>query len=323
MQKQAPSIGRILVAVGFTLSCFALLLFLWVTFGGPTPFKPESYRFTADFPEAITLAKEADVRIGGVSVGKVKDIEPGARERVPKGSDHVQHHPCDDRDRPAVRADLVGRQGDPALEDAARGDLRRADERQPDTAESSRTRARPLNRARSTSGSCPAPTHPSRFPRADTSPRRRSRIRPRSTRSSRASTSRRGRRSSPGCRTRPRGQRPRPRPERRVRQPRSLRLGRERRARHPAQPGAVAAHAGPRHRRRLRGAHGARPGARRGGRRRQPDLRRARLAEQGAVRHLQDLPDLREREPADARPAEAVRRGRLPSSTTSGRSRAI
>jgi ABC-type transporter Mla subunit MlaD len=66
--------GRILVAVGFTLSCFGLLLFLWVTFGGPVPFKPESYRFTADFPEAITLQKEADVRIGGVSVGKVKEI---------------------------------------------------------------------------------------------------------------------------------------------------------------------------------------------------------------------------------------------------------
>ena len=66
--------GRILVAVGFTLSCFGLLLFLWVTFGGPVPFKPKSYRFTADFPEAITLQKEADVRIGGVSVGKVKEI---------------------------------------------------------------------------------------------------------------------------------------------------------------------------------------------------------------------------------------------------------
>jgi ABC-type transporter Mla subunit MlaD len=74
VQKQAPSIGRILVAVGFTLSCFGLLLFLWVTFGGPIPFKPESYRITADFPEAITLSKEADVRIGGVSVGKVKQI---------------------------------------------------------------------------------------------------------------------------------------------------------------------------------------------------------------------------------------------------------
>jgi phospholipid/cholesterol/gamma-HCH transport system substrate-binding protein len=74
MQKQAPSVGRILVAVGFALSCFALLLFLWVTFGGPVPFKPESYRFTADFPEAITLQKEAEVRIGGVTVGKVKKL---------------------------------------------------------------------------------------------------------------------------------------------------------------------------------------------------------------------------------------------------------
>ena len=86
MQKPAPSIGRILVAVGFTLSCFALLLFLWVTFGGPVPFKPESYRFTADFPEAITLAKEADVRIGGVSVGQGQGHRPGAGQRVPDGS---------------------------------------------------------------------------------------------------------------------------------------------------------------------------------------------------------------------------------------------
>src|SRR3954466_15141341 len=63
-----------MIAIGFTLSCFALLLFLWVTFGGPIPFKPESYRITADFPEAITLSKEADVRIGGVTVGKVKNL---------------------------------------------------------------------------------------------------------------------------------------------------------------------------------------------------------------------------------------------------------
>src|SRR3954464_13257681 len=74
MQKQAPSAGRILVAVGFALSCFGLLLFLWVTFGGPTPFRAQSYQFKADFPEAGTLGKEADVRIGGVSVGKVKTL---------------------------------------------------------------------------------------------------------------------------------------------------------------------------------------------------------------------------------------------------------
>ena len=35
MQKQAPTVGRLLVMVGFALSCFGLLLFLWLAFGGP------------------------------------------------------------------------------------------------------------------------------------------------------------------------------------------------------------------------------------------------------------------------------------------------
>jgi virulence factor Mce-like protein len=74
MQKQAPSVAKIAIAIGFTLSCFLLLLFLWVTFGGPTPFKGEGYRFRAFFPEAVTLAKQSDVRIGGVTVGKVQSL---------------------------------------------------------------------------------------------------------------------------------------------------------------------------------------------------------------------------------------------------------
>src|SRR3954464_11206219 len=61
--------------VGFALSCFPLLLFLWRAFGGPIPLKPKGYRFHASFGEATQLAKEADVRISGVSVGKVKDIQ--------------------------------------------------------------------------------------------------------------------------------------------------------------------------------------------------------------------------------------------------------
>ncbi len=75
MQKSAPSIGKILTAAGFALSCFGLILFLWVAFGGPVPLKSKSYRITAYFPEAVQLAVEADVRIGGVSVGKVKSLE--------------------------------------------------------------------------------------------------------------------------------------------------------------------------------------------------------------------------------------------------------
>jgi len=75
MQKQAPTLGRMLVMVGFALSCFGLLLFLWLAFGGPTPLSPKGYRFTTSFGEATQLAKEADVRISGVPVGRVKQIE--------------------------------------------------------------------------------------------------------------------------------------------------------------------------------------------------------------------------------------------------------
>jgi virulence factor Mce-like protein len=63
--------GRIAVMVLFAFSCFGLLLFLWLSFGGPVPLKPKGYRFQAAFPEATTLAEQADVRIAGVSVGKV------------------------------------------------------------------------------------------------------------------------------------------------------------------------------------------------------------------------------------------------------------
>jgi phospholipid/cholesterol/gamma-HCH transport system substrate-binding protein len=87
MEKQAPSLGRILVAVGFALSCFGLLLFLWVAFGGPVPMKPRDYRVTAYFPEAASLAVESDVRIGGVPVGKVKSIELASADVRVNGKD--------------------------------------------------------------------------------------------------------------------------------------------------------------------------------------------------------------------------------------------
>jgi phospholipid/cholesterol/gamma-HCH transport system substrate-binding protein len=78
MQKQAPSPARIMVMAGFALSCFGLILFLWLAFGGPIPLQPKGYRFTVSFNEAGQLAQEADVRISGVSVGKVKAIDPDA-----------------------------------------------------------------------------------------------------------------------------------------------------------------------------------------------------------------------------------------------------
>jgi virulence factor Mce-like protein len=56
----------------FTLSCVGLLLFLWLSFGGTIPLKPQGYRVHVLIPEAANLAQEADVRISGVPVGKVK-----------------------------------------------------------------------------------------------------------------------------------------------------------------------------------------------------------------------------------------------------------
>jgi phospholipid/cholesterol/gamma-HCH transport system substrate-binding protein len=75
MIKQTPSIGRLVAMIAFTLSVFAILIFLWLAFGGTVPLKPEGYRFTVHMPEAATLAEEADVRMAGVNVGKVKSKE--------------------------------------------------------------------------------------------------------------------------------------------------------------------------------------------------------------------------------------------------------
>jgi len=75
MSKRAPSTAQLLVIVGFALSCFGILLFLWITFGGPTPFKAKPYEIRIPFREATQLAEQSDVRISGVSVGKVQSIE--------------------------------------------------------------------------------------------------------------------------------------------------------------------------------------------------------------------------------------------------------
>ena len=75
MNKQAPGVGRIILMIGFTFSCLAILLYLWLTFGGSVPLQPKGYRIKAPFPEATTLANESDVRISGVKVGEVKTKE--------------------------------------------------------------------------------------------------------------------------------------------------------------------------------------------------------------------------------------------------------
>jgi phospholipid/cholesterol/gamma-HCH transport system substrate-binding protein len=76
VETRPPTVTRILIAIGFALSCFGLALFLWIAFGGPLPLKPEGYRVTVPFKQATPqLAVESDVRISGVPVGTVKSIE--------------------------------------------------------------------------------------------------------------------------------------------------------------------------------------------------------------------------------------------------------
>jgi virulence factor Mce-like protein len=83
VQKTRPSFGRLAAMTLFAFSCFAILLFVWKSFGGPSPLAPTQYRFSADFAEAVQLADSADVRISGVKVGRVTTIElQGDRTRA-------------------------------------------------------------------------------------------------------------------------------------------------------------------------------------------------------------------------------------------------
>ena len=176
MQKQAPSLGRSwswpasrCPASACCCSC-----------GSPSAARSRSSpRATASrCPSArpTQLAQEADVRISGVSVGKVKDIDPD--KPTGRSDATIQLDPATRRCR--------GHQGDPAPEDAAGRDLRRADARLAERRHDPRERpaARPAQVA-------------------DTSS---------STRSSARSTPRRATRSRSGCRPSPQsldGPRPR------------------------------------------------------------------------------------------------------------------
>lgn len=92
MNKQAPPLSRVIAMVVFGLSCFSIVLFLWISFGGQVPLKAKGYRFTADLTEATLLVNDAEVRISGVTVGTVVDSErvgSVARATVEMKSDYA------------------------------------------------------------------------------------------------------------------------------------------------------------------------------------------------------------------------------------------
>lgn len=129
MSKRAPSTGQLLVIAGFALSCFGILLFLWITFGGSTPFKARPYEIRVPFQEATQLAQQSDVRISGVSVGKVQKIEVSPDGREAEATIHIEdkYGPIPEGTRAILRTktllgetyvELTPGDGDgPALED--------------------------------------------------------------------------------------------------------------------------------------------------------------------------------------------------------------
>jgi phospholipid/cholesterol/gamma-HCH transport system substrate-binding protein len=74
VNKTVPSLGRLAVMIVFAFSCFAIVLYLWVAFGGSVPLAARGYRVSAPFPQATNLAPDAEVRIAGVKVGLVKTL---------------------------------------------------------------------------------------------------------------------------------------------------------------------------------------------------------------------------------------------------------
>jgi phospholipid/cholesterol/gamma-HCH transport system substrate-binding protein len=105
MSKRAPSTTQLLVITGFALSCFGILLFLWVTFGGPTPFRAKTYEVKVPFNEATQLAEQSDVRISGVNVGKVQriDLAPNGRQALATVAIDAQYAPIPESTRAILR----------------------------------------------------------------------------------------------------------------------------------------------------------------------------------------------------------------------------
>jgi phospholipid/cholesterol/gamma-HCH transport system substrate-binding protein len=105
MSKQAPSTTQLIVIAAFALSCFGILLFLWVTFGGPTPFKAKPYQLKVPFDEATQLAEQSDVRISGVNVGKVQNIAlaPNGRQALATVNIEDKYAPLPESTRAILR----------------------------------------------------------------------------------------------------------------------------------------------------------------------------------------------------------------------------
>ncbi len=82
MIKTAPTLGRIAIMAIFAFGSFSGGLYLWLAFGGSSPLGTKGYRIHVLVPEATQVADQSDVRISGVSVGRVVKIAGGPDDRT-------------------------------------------------------------------------------------------------------------------------------------------------------------------------------------------------------------------------------------------------
>jgi ABC-type transporter Mla subunit MlaD len=127
--KQAPKPRSMVAMAVFALSCFGLILFMWTSFGGSIPLAAKGYRYYADFNEATQLTANADVRISGVTVGRVTNVNPRlTNTRATIEIDH-QYAPIAATSKAILRAKTLlgetyieitpGRKSDPRLKEDA------------------------------------------------------------------------------------------------------------------------------------------------------------------------------------------------------------
>src|SRR5215207_4912796 len=82
MRRQRITAWHLAAVLLFAISCFCLLLLLWVTSGGPTPLAPRSYQVHVLLPQAKGLGTHSDVRVAGVTVGHVVSVSAARPVRL-------------------------------------------------------------------------------------------------------------------------------------------------------------------------------------------------------------------------------------------------
>lgn len=75
METRVPQWRSFLMPIAFVLACTLLTILAWRSFGGATPLEPRGYRLTVPLKDAPNLFHGADVRISGVTVGRVSAMQ--------------------------------------------------------------------------------------------------------------------------------------------------------------------------------------------------------------------------------------------------------